>query len=70
MLMKESTLLLHDGNVGKAEGIHLTSARWWLWRKRSCSPRLPHCPRAPGERPRVWDYYHPTTSGALTGSSR
>jgi hypothetical protein len=35
MLTKEPTLLLHDDNAGKPAGIHLTSARWRLWRKRS-----------------------------------
>ena len=30
-----STLLLNDDNAGKPEGIHMTSSRWRLWRKKS-----------------------------------
>ena len=35
MLTKELTLLLNDDNAGKPEGIHMTSSRWRLWRKKS-----------------------------------
>jgi hypothetical protein len=35
MLAKAPTLLLHDDNAGKPEGIHMTNSRWRLWRKKS-----------------------------------